>query len=166
MLSVVMAASRQLLIGCMSYVRKELESVFAKVEAADLEWAPQPGMRSIGGQVAEIVATEGQFNEVFTGRPFDFGGRYEEVKAMAELVDLKAAFTDARTLTLHRIEAASDEFLAEPVPIDPAWFESGGLELLPRIEILQALPMHEWYHTAQLVSYMWIKGFNPYDSEP
>lgn len=159
----MLSISRDLLAGRLAYVRKDLEEVLQKVTEADLDWAPAEGMRTIGGQIAEIVATEGQFNEVFTGKPFDFGGRYEEVKAMSDLDEILEALRGTRRLTLERLAAATDEFLAESVPIDPTWFEAGGLSSLPRIEILQALPMHEWYHTGQLVSYLWIKGFNPYD---
>lgn len=155
--------SKDLLIGRLAYVRTDLEEVLQKITEADLDWAPKEGMRTIGGQIAEIVATEGQFNEVFTGKPFDFGGRYEEVKALTDLGEVLEVLRDTRRLTLERLAAASDEFLSESVPIDPTWFEAGGLSSLPRIEILQALPMHEWYHTGQLVSYMWTKGFNPYD---
>lgn len=154
---------RDLLLGRLAYVRKDLAEVLVNVTDADLDWAPSQGMRSIGGQIAEIVATEGQFNEVFTGKPFDFGGRYEEVKALSSLEDFRASLDATRELTLSRLEAASSDFLDEEVPIDPTWFEAGGFALLPRIEILQALPMHEWYHTGQLVSYLWVKGFNPYD---
>ena len=155
--------SKDLLLGRLAYVRKDLQEVVGKLTDADLDWAPQAGMRTVGGQLAEIVSTEGQFNEVFTGKPFDFGGRYDEVKAMDSLQDVLEVLSSSRELTLSRIEAASAEFLDDEVPIDSTWFEAGGLSMLPRIEILQALPMHEWYHTGQLVSYMWIKGFNPYD---
>lgn len=159
-----MSVQRSLLTGRLALVRKDLEEVLTNVTADDLDWAPKSGMRTIGGQIAEIVATEGQFNEVFTGKPFDFGGRYEEVKAISDLSEILEVLAATRRLTLNRLSEAAEEFLSESIPIDPTWFESGGLASLPRIEILQALPMHEWYHTGQLVSYMWIKGFNPYDS--
>lgn len=155
--------SKDLLLGRLAYVRKDLEEVVAKLTDADLDWAPLAGMRTVGGQLAEIIATEGQFNEAFTGKPFDFGGRYEEIKVMTSLEEVLSALSSSRALTLSRIEESSDDFLSEDVPIDSTWFEAGGLSQLPRIEILQALPMHEWYHTGQLVSYMWSKGFNPYD---
>ena len=67
-----------------------------------------------------------------------------------------------RNQTLTYLDSLAEADLSEPILVPQHWFESLGLGIVPRREMITSIALHEWYHTAQLVSYLWARGDDPY----
>lgn len=154
---------REIVRGRMGQVRGELLECLESVTDELLPWAPTEGMRTVAGQLAEILVTEMQIVAVLREEPGgDYRAHYQEMIATPTKAGFLAQLDSVRTHTLATLDGYSEEELLESIEMDPNWFESGGLEQVPRIEVFGAIPMHEWYHTGQLISYLWSRGVNPY----
>jgi len=51
--------------------------------------------------------------------------------------------------------------LEESVSNPERWWEALRLTEGPRSEVLRNIASHEWYHTGQLIIYLWMRGDNP-----
>lgn len=154
---------REIARGRMAQVRGELLECLVSVTDELLPWAPSDGMRTVAGQLAEILVTEMQIVAVLRGEPSQsFQAQYRELLATPTKAAFLEKLASARAHTLATLDGFSEEELLESIEMDPNWFESGGLSQVPRIEVFGAIPMHEWYHTGQLISYLWSRGVNPY----
>lgn len=154
--------TRELLKSRLAYVRRDLDEAVSRLKDDDLDWAPAQGMRTIGGQLHEIVATELQDIALFKGET----ARFDEIAKGAKrgtLAEYKELLAATRGELIALIETLNEADLARLVQVDPRWFESFGNSEVPLAEAIRSVAMHEWYHTAQLVSYLWAKGDNPYD---
>ncbi|MBI5708611.1 MAG: DinB family protein [Armatimonadetes bacterium] len=152
-----------LLKARLALVREDLDEAISRLSDADLDWAPTPGMRTVRGQLIEIGATERQLMTWITDQKKlsyeeagDFGSRSQTIEG------LKQALADTRMQTLEYIDSLTAEELEQPFPFPERWFESLRQPFTPRAEALRSLAQHEWYHTGQLVSYLWSRGDNPY----
>jgi uncharacterized damage-inducible protein DinB len=153
---------QQRLVARLALVRADLDEAIGRLNDADLSWAPTEGMRTLGGQLQEIAATERQVLLLLKegpGSDFDSIFRECERETVAEFVELLRA-TRAETLAL--IASLSDEELETPRPMPKGWFEALGLERTPVSEVIRSIAQHEWYHVGQIVSYLWSRGDNPY----
>lgn len=120
-------------------------------------------MRTVGGQFAEIIGTEQQILSSVKGEAAeDYKTIYEGLMSLGSLDLMRSRLDSVREETLAYLESLSAEGLEELMDIDPTWFEAGGQAQIPRHEALEAIANHEWYHTAQLISYLWFKGVSPY----
>ncbi|MBS1712143.1 MAG: DinB family protein [Armatimonadetes bacterium] len=154
--------SRELLKSRLAYVRRDLDEAVSRLTDEDMGWAPAEGMRTIGGQLHEIAATELQDIALFRGETT----RFDEIAKGAKrgtLAEYKELLAATRGELIALIDSLSEADLAKPLQVDPRWFESFGNSEVPLAEAIRSVAMHEWYHTAQLVSYLWAKGDNPYD---
>lgn len=149
--------------GRLAVVRRDLDEVIGRLEAVPMDWAPSPGMRTIGGQLLEIAATEEQMFIWMTE------GREESYKAMhARLERLSreeyvAVLNEIRARTLSYLDSLSVEELQTQIEMPKGWFESLDQDEVPRSEVFRSMSQHEWYHTGQLVSYLWMRGDDPYE---
>ncbi|MEX2242250.1 MAG: DinB family protein [Fimbriimonadaceae bacterium] len=78
------------------------------------------------------------------------------------LAGLKEVLRTVRAGTLEFLGSLSEEELATPAPFPERWFESLRLPSVPLSEAFRSIAQHEWYHTGQLVSYLWARGDDPY----
>ena len=86
----------------------------------------------------------------------DFGGREKS------LAGIKEVLAETRKATVKYLDSLSDQDLEMPVKFPTDWWEGLGLAELPLHEVFRNVAMHEWYHTGQLVSYLWSRGDDPY----
>jgi len=158
-----MHSLHDLVLGRLATVRKDLDAVLARLDDGMLDWAPREGMRTVRGQLVEIGATEIQDQHLLRGHT-----HVEYPEAEAQLGDastveaLRQGLKKVRHGTVVMIEAWSEDDLAEEIAVPHGWFESLGLHEVPRAEIFRSIALHEWYHTGQLVSYLWARGDDPY----
>lgn len=152
-----------LLKGRFAIVRKDLDEIISRLADTDLDWAPGPGMRTVRGQLIEIAATERQILTWVRDHrqmPIEEAETFEsDTTTLAGLGD---ALSKVRTDTLAYIDGQSQDELQALQSFPPGWWEALGLAEVPKSEALRSIAAHEWYHTGQLVSYLWARGDNPY----
>lgn len=146
----------------LALVRQDLLEVVNRFDDSLLDWAPREGMRTVRGQLEEIVATEVQ---LMTWVREERLLTYSEAMSSAKSPDI-SGYRDllamVRSQTLATIDSLSEVELDIPVPFPEKWFESLRLPRAPKSEAIRSLAQHEWYHTGQLVSYAWVRGDDPY----
>lgn len=121
-------------------------------------------MRTVSGQVVEIVGTEMQLVALLKeGRWISDPEATEIIGECGNLDILRTSLIDFRQQTLDYLDSLSEADLAEEVPFDGGWFASLMLPTVPRAEIFLNIADHEWYHTGQLTSYLWTRGDHPYE---
>jgi uncharacterized damage-inducible protein DinB len=145
-------------------VRADLHEVMSRLRDGDMNWAPREGMRTIGGQLAEIAGTERQIlSYLRDGRAMDWKIANDFGEEGKSLDGMKTALARVRSDTLGYLGSLSEEQLETEVPMPKGWFESLGREAVPPSEVFRSLAAHEWYHVGQLVSYQWSRGDDPYE---
>lgn len=144
-------------------VRAELLEAMDRVEDGFLDWAPSEGMRTVRGQLVEILATEISTLDFVLGRD---SGEPEVVDGrLFGLADVAAYREELERVRAESLEGLSRAELEAPVELSAGFREYLGLEVVPAGELFRFLARHESYHTGQLVSYLWTRGLNPYDWE-
>ena len=156
--------SADLLRASLSSTRTELAEVFPHLTDDMLAWAPSEGMRSIHGQLVEILGTEVQILQAIKGGPKrdyeDIEAEYWAVKTVAGLIkELK----NVRANTLDALTQLTEDQLHEPATISEGFAKYLELEAVPKGELFRFIVRHEAYHTGQLASYLWARGDNPYN---
>ena len=154
---------RALIAARLNHVRRWLDSTLEHVPADLIDWAPADGMRTVGGQLAEILSIEIPLvvHLKEARHPSD-----EELNAIIgdehDLESLKKALVDVRQRTLHYLESLSDEELSQEVPTVEAFYGTMWLPSMPRAEHFLNVAEHEFYHVGQLITYLWARGDDPY----
>ncbi len=147
---------KTLLIARFARVRKNLDEVISQLTDDMLYCCPADGMRTIRDQLFEIAGKESELLAYARS-----GGTVEwrEVESFGEgeesIEGWKTILGDLRRRTITFIEVATDEELNAPVRFEEGWWEGLGLPEIPMHEVLRNIAAHEWYHTAQLISYLW-----------
>lgn len=154
---------KTLLRSRLAVVRRDLNQVVAHISPDMLDWAPSSGMRTVAGQILEIVGTEFQLIGLLKeGRLISDPEANEIIGDTTNLANLQRAMIDVRRATLEYLDTLSDADLAREVPFNGGWFGSLTLETIPRAEVFVNVSDHEWYHVGQLISYLWFRGDDPY----
>ena len=128
---------------------------------ADLPWAPGEGMRTIAGQLIEIANKEREVLIWLRKGVWPDGDPDSFDPDTATLEEIKAVFKSLRTDTYSYIDSLSEAELGKPHQSPKGWWEALLLEQCPRSEILRNIAVHEWYHTGQLITYLWLRGDDP-----
>lgn len=153
---------REVLTARLDMVRRYLDRALDHVTEELYTWAPAEGMRTIQGQVLEIVQKEIELLDY--AHKHGEGGwiEVEHFDGREKTLDgMRSVLREARQTTLAYIDSLSDEQLAAPVKFPPQWWEGLGLTELPFHEVITNIAMHEWYHTGQIYSYLWSTGDDP-----
>jgi uncharacterized damage-inducible protein DinB len=147
-------------------VRQDFDAVVARLTDADLPYTPAEGMRSVAGQLIEIANKEKEtIGWLRTGVWPD--GEPDAFDAeTADLKTIRGVMEDLRKDTFAYIDSFSEVELEEAVANPEGWWEGLRQPECPRSEVLRNIAAHEWYHTGQLVTYLWLRGDDPYFSEP
>jgi uncharacterized damage-inducible protein DinB len=156
--------TQNLIASSLLSVRKELEETFPRLTDELLPWAPSEGMRTIHGQFVEILSTEQSITDrIKGGDSVAYRDREKTFWEIHTLAGIIGALNEIRQDTLAILANSSDEELGRIVTVSKdfsSWLE------LPEVsvsEMLRFLARHESYHAGQLVSYLWMRGDNPYN---
>lgn len=141
--------------------RQDLNQVLAHLTDADLQWAPAGSMKTVGGLLLEIANKDREIvgwlhnGEWPDDEPDPFSAE------TATLEEMKAGLESTRADTLAYLESIDDAQLEELESLPEPWWEALRLPECPRSEMLRNASAHEWYHTGQLIVYLWMRGDNP-----
>lgn len=154
---------KSVLLQRLAYTRGELIEVVGHLSDELVGWAPVEGMRTVGGQLIEIAASELQLHQALVGESVT---PWEEVLAatsgFASLEDHVGYLSDVRDGFVAMISGLSDAELAAQTDRVANWSEGLGLPTVSVYDAIVGICQHESYHTGQLVSYLWARGDNPY----
>src|SRR5690242_2954890 len=107
--------NRALIKANLASVRKELSEVFPHLTDDILDWAPSQGMRTIKGQLVEIMSTEQNAYERLSSLP---RRPYKEVEApfweITSVTGLTAKLTEVRANTLRLMDSFDDQAMGAP----------------------------------------------------
>ena len=152
-----------LLKARLAMARTDLRVTLDRFQEEDFHWAPAKGMRSVGAQLLEMADKD---REVVvwlkTGVWPDNDPPSFDVKN-SSLGEAWRRMEEIRATTLEYIGSLSAEELEAPVTAPEQWWEALRLTECPRSEVLRNIAAHEWYHTGQLVTYLWSRGDDPYN---
>ncbi len=147
----------------LDHVRRWLDSTLEHVPSESVDWAPTEGMRTVGGQLVEILEIEIPLvPRLKEGR---HPGEDEIATAVGDphdLESLKRALADVRRGTLEYLDSLTDEALAQEIPTVDRYYGTLWLPTLPRAEHFLNVAEHEFYHVGQLIAYLWARGDDPY----
>jgi uncharacterized damage-inducible protein DinB len=154
---------RDLVKARLQNVRRWLDSACRRLTPELMEWAPAEGMRTVAGQLAEIISVEVPLvPRLKEGRELSDAEWDAVMGDQHSLESLLKTLVSVRKNTLDYLDFLSDEELAEEIPSGEAWFGTLWLPLMPRAEHFLNIAEHEFYHTGQLISYLWSSGDDPY----
>lgn len=157
------AVQKGLLIASLSSTRTELAEVFPHLSDDILEWAPTPGMRTIHGQLVEIIGTEVSIVERLMGgsrRPYkDIEAELSGIRTVSGLIE---KLGDVRQTTLAFLASSDEDKLSAEAEVSDDSKKYMELSTVPVGEMIRYIVRHEAYHTGQLVSYLWARGNDPY----
>ena len=160
-----MALSRhELITARLAKVRRNLDQIVDRLTPDIMDWAPAEGMRTVSGQLAEILFIEiPLIGHLKDGEDMSDAAVDEIIGDSGSLDNLRRQLIAVRERTLSYLNSLSDIELSEEVGYGGPWFGSLWLPTLPRAEVFLNVAEHEFYHVGQLTSYLWARGDNPYN---
>ncbi|WP_158409295.1 DinB family protein [Fimbriimonas ginsengisoli] len=144
-----------------AFTRQDLEQVLGRLKDSDLPWAPREGMPTIADLLLEIANKEKE-TLVWVQKgvwPDEDPDAFDTQSAT--LHKIRSTFGLLRTATYAYIDSLSEAELEESVHSPERWWEAMRQTECPLSEVLRNIAVHEWYHTAQLVTYLWLRGDDP-----
>lgn len=148
--------------AALTSVRKELFEALDRVTEEMGGYAPSSGMRTIKGQMVEILVTEQDLLARITGGPGTDPSQDDALKSLAVL-ELREMLVQSRQETLAVMTNAGEEGLMRDVEVSQGFRDYLELERVTVGDLLWHLVRHESYHSGQLHSYLWARGDNPYE---
>jgi hypothetical protein len=146
---------KDLIIARLSNVRRWLDTVLRRLKPDLLEWSPVPGMRTIAGQLVEIIAVEASLVPYLkTGYHLTEAEVDAIVGDIQKLDNLLHVLTEVWQGTLNYINSVTNEELVQIVSSGNAWFGTLWFPAMPRSEHFLNIAEHEYYHVGQLISYL------------
>lgn len=144
----------------LNFTRQDLNEVLSRLTDADVTWSPKEGVRKIGSLLLEIANKDREVVRYLqTGQwPDDEPDPFNETSSLEEM---KAGLQSTRDLTFQFLASLTDEQLDETIQLPEKWWEALRLLECPRSEMLRNISAHEWYHTGQLVIFLWMRGDDP-----
>lgn len=154
---------RELIKARKAHVRRWLDETTSRLTPDLMEWAPAKGMRTIAGQLVEIISVEACLvPHLREGRNLSDAEVDAVIGDQHSLESLLRTLIEVRSRTLDYLDSLTNEELAEEVPSGQAWFGTLWLPMMPRAEHFLNIAEHEFYHVGQLISYLWSRGDDPY----
>ena len=156
-------SQRTIVRARLDHVRRWLDSVVKRLTPEMMEWAPVDGMRTIAAQLVEIVSIEMcTLIWLKEGRLPAESEEGELIGDQHSLENLRQKLIMARQATLDYLDSLSDEELSDELPSGKQWYGTMWLPVMARAEHFLNIAEHEFYHTGQLISYLWARGDDPY----
>lgn len=154
--------THDLLKARLALTERNLNQVLDRLTDADLSWAPSEGMRTVGGQLLEIAGKESELIAwLQTGEWPEEDSAFD--LESATIANIRETLKALRASTHAYIDSFTEAELEDLIPCPDRWWEALLLTECPRSEIIRNISAHEWYHTGQLISYLWMRGDDPYD---
>src|SRR5580700_1722059 len=158
------ATRHNLLKARFALTRRLLNQILDRITPDMLEWAPAEGMRTVSGQLAEILCVELPLvPRLKEGKELTDAEADAIIGDCSSLENLRRKLIEVRQTTLDYLDSLSDSELSEEVSFCGPWFGSLWTQTLPRAELFLNIADHESYHVGQLISYLWFRGDNPYE---
>jgi uncharacterized damage-inducible protein DinB len=157
---------RDRLLNDLEQIRKELIGEVRKLKPEEIDWAPQPGMKSCRALLLEIATMEKEcMHWLSHGEMLDWKG-IENSIAWPDQEPQSAlnALERVRAETLAYLNDRTEADLEASLPVPEEWRQFMGETIEPE-EIVRWVTRHEYYHLGQLITYRWILGDNPYKRE-
>jgi uncharacterized damage-inducible protein DinB len=153
-------SQREFIEARLNFTRTELDQVLAHLSDDLVTWAPRDGMKTVGNLLLEIANKDREIVRYLqTGQwPDDEPDPFSETSSLAEM---KRGLQSTRDLTFQYLSQFDDDGLNEIIHLPEGWWEALRLLECPRGEMLRNISAHEWYHTGQLITYLWSRGDNP-----
>lgn len=143
-------------------VRKDLRGELKHVTDEDLDWAPAEGMKSYRALLTEIGAMQAETAIALLESRIPDWGESESRVTGETLEQLLMSLDGMLGLLLVWLESASDEDLMRSIEVPEDWVWMFGTRHVEHVELLRWIARHEYYHLGQIVTYNWIRGFDPY----
>ncbi len=163
-------SSKERLMQELSKIRTELKEEVARMRPEHFDWAPAREMKTCRDLLVEIATTE-KFAAAWltrqAGGKWDDGHEWSNAEASVKWQGNDSgsalrALDGARSETFRYLNGCTEALLLTPLPLSPGLIEEFGSPEIEAEEILRWIARHEYYHLAQLITYRWILGDNPY----
>lgn len=153
-----MPSTHYLLRARFGTIRKQLDRVLDRFSEEEFSWSPGEGLKTVGEQLLEIADKDREsVIWIKTGVwPDDDPPSFDPDQTT--LSQARVRLGEIREETLAFLSTMTESELKLPVFSPEKWLEALGLSECPRSEVLRNIAAHEWYHTAQLVTYRLLKG--------
>ncbi|MEQ1934032.1 MAG: DinB family protein [Fimbriimonadaceae bacterium] len=156
-----MQGSGRFIEARLAVTRQDLDEVLSHLADDDMRWAPREGMKSVGDLLLEIARKDHEIVSYLKNGEWPDDDPDPFDAASATLSEAKAGLIATRAATLAYLHSLNPAELDEIITLPERWWESLRLLECPRSEMLRNISAHEWYHTAQLITYLWSRGDNP-----
>lgn len=153
--------TRDFIQARMAFTREDLNRVLTRLADEDMLWAPREGMNTIGALLCEIARKDMEIvGWLRNGEwPDDEPDPFDATSATLE--QARSGLEQTRINTIAYLDSLTDEQVDEIIVVPEPWWETLRLVECPRSEMLRNASAHEWYHTGQLVTYLWLRGDDP-----
>ena len=154
---------REIIRGRLDYARAWLDSALPRLTQEMLTWVPTEGMRTISGQLIEIISVEAQLVPVLKdGKELTDDELASIIEDPNSLDTLRRVLAEVRERTFEFLGSLSDDQLKAEVSV-PQWYGAYWPKPCPCGEHFRNIAEHEFYHAGQLISYLWARGDDPYN---
>lgn len=147
-------------------IRAELREVVAPIPDSDIDWAPEPSMKSYRQQLHEIGAMQAETAIILTEKRMP---SWDECKANVQgdsLPSILASLDGTLNELINQLKLMTDDELRSTFPLDESNAKFFGVAVHVELEeLIRFIARHEYYHLGQIVTYRWIQGHNPYEKE-
>jgi uncharacterized damage-inducible protein DinB len=126
-----------------------------------MRWAPREGMKTVADLLCEIARKDHEIVSYLRNGDWPDDDPDPFDAATASLEQARAGLETTRAATLAYIQTLTDEELNREIELPEKWWEALRLLKCPRSEMLRNISAHEWYHTGQLIIYIWMQGDDP-----
>lgn len=144
----------------LNVTRQDLNGVLDHLEGVPTTWAPGEGMKTVGDLLLEIARKDMEIIGYLRNGEWPDDDP-DPFPASGTLDEMKAGLISTRAATFDYLRSLSAADLEEILELPEPWWESLRILECPRAEMIRNISAHEWYHTAQLITYLWIRGDNP-----
>lgn len=153
------------LINELMLVRRELLEELRALSDANLGYSPAEGMKPYGVLIQEIAAMQAETAEILCEMRVPEYQDLEKRCARSSITDyIDLLETDLRRI-IGYIENSDESNLGLPLPLEISWASYFGSPEIEPEELIRWIGRHEYYHLAQIVTYRWLQGHNPYGEQ-
>ena len=152
----------------LNLVRRQLRDEVQPLLPPEWDWCPKPDMKSFRQHLLEIGTTEIiSLRWIKEQRLLAWEEAWQALQRHAEAeTSLLKALEVVRVETLDYLAASDEVQLHTPIPLPREWYGSfGGIEQIEPEELVREIARHEYYHLGQIITYRWLQGHNPYQSD-
>ena len=136
---------------------KYFQGTASGFDEADSEFAPDPEMFTVAGQVAHVADTVDWFVAGAFGKGWDldFAAMEARIKSVRSLAEANAWMERAFEAAIRTVESATDEDLRTPIP------DERMMKGMPRGGIVNGIVDHTAHHRGSLAVYLRVMGRTP-----